>query len=87
MHEPLRYRSGEEILRGDRILFHGNVARIEFVAVDPNDPENAWFVQEYGGGVMILEPSVSGSTFLPAGHLGNDEDLVFVARNILETSQ
>jgi hypothetical protein len=55
----LKYRSGEEIRKGDRVLFHGNPAEVELVAVDPNEAEDAWFVQERGGGVMILDPMVS----------------------------
>lgn len=61
----LRYRSGEEIRNGDRVLFHGNPAEIDLVACDPNDPEGAWHVREFGGGVMILDPLVSGRTFIP----------------------
>jgi len=60
----LKYRSGEEIKNGDHILFHGNPAVIELVACDPNDPEEAWHVREFGGGVLILDPVVSGRTFI-----------------------
>jgi hypothetical protein len=28
---PLTYRSGEEIKKGDRVLFHGEPGEIEFV--------------------------------------------------------
>ena len=40
----LKYRSGEEIRKGDRVLFHGNPAEVELVAVDPNEAEDGWFV-------------------------------------------
>lgn len=53
----LHYRSGEEIKKGDHVLFHGNAAEVELVACDPNDPEAAWYIEEYGGGVMILDPA------------------------------
>jgi hypothetical protein len=76
----LTYQSGEEIRKGDRILFHGNPPEIEFVASDPLDSDQAWYVREYGGGVMILDPVVSGSTFIAAKHIGNYEDLEFVSR-------
>jgi hypothetical protein len=59
----LKYRSGEEIRKGDRVLFHGNRAEVELVAVDPNEAEDAWFVQERGGGVMILDPMASGRIY------------------------
>jgi hypothetical protein len=50
------------------------------VAFDPNEPEHAWHVQEFGGGVMILDPIVSGRTFIATGQLNDYEDLEFVSR-------
>jgi hypothetical protein len=78
----LKYRSGEEIRKGDRVLFHGNAAEIELVALDPNDPdpEIAWHIKESGGGVMILDPAVSGRTFIEKDSLEDYEDLEFVSR-------
>jgi hypothetical protein len=78
----LKYRSGEEIKNGDRVLFHGNAAKIELVACDPNDPDPnvAWHVKEFGGGVLILDPLVSGRTFIPSDSLDEYEDLEFVSR-------
>jgi len=78
----LRYRSGEEVRKGDRVLFCGNPAEGEFAACDPNDPDPAfaWHMQDSGGGVMILDPMVSGRTFIPHDFLDNEEDLEFVAR-------
>jgi hypothetical protein len=74
-----RYQSGEEIRKGDRVLFHGIGAKIELVAFDANDPEQAWYVQEEGGGIMISDP-VSGRTFIPRDQVPNCEDLEFMAR-------
>ena len=76
---PLFYMSGEEIKKGDKVLFHGEPGEIELVA-DPEvtDPETDWYVQEYGGGVMIIEPKYFGRAFLPDPR--NAEDLEFVAR-------
>jgi len=76
----LKYQSGEEIQRGDQVLFHREAAEVEFVAVDSSDPATGWFLQEFGGGVMIADPKVSGHTFIPASHLDEYEDLEFVAR-------
>lgn len=78
----LKYRSGEEIKRGDRVLFHGNAAEVELVSCDPNDPnpEVAWHMKEFGGGVLILDPKVSGRTFIPRDQLDDYEDLEFVSR-------
>jgi len=77
---PLKYRSGEEIKKGDHVLFHGNPAEIELVAFDSTDPEQAWFVEEYGGGVMVSDPMVSGRTFIGRDSIADDEDLEFVSR-------
>jgi hypothetical protein len=53
---------------------HGEPVEIEFVA-DPND----WFVQQYGGGVMIVEPKVFGALFVDAP-VSQCEDLEFLSR-------
>lgn len=76
----MNYRSGEEIRKGDRVLFHGNPAQIELVAFDENDPEQAWYVQEYGGGILVSDPMLSGRTFIRVESLPNYEDLEFVGR-------
>ena len=80
----LKYRTGEEIRRGDRIRFHGKPAEIEAVAsdalCDPDDAATAWHVQEYAGGVMILDSMVSGRTFIRADEIPEYEDLEFVSR-------
>ncbi len=76
----LRCQSGEEIRKGDRVLYHREPAQIEFVASDPNNSELEWFLQEYGGGVMVLE-GVSGRTFIPTDQIGDCDDLEFVARD------
>ena len=75
----LTYMTGEEIRKGDRVLFHGEPGEIELVA-DPaiTNPETNWYVQEYGRGVMILEPKNFGRAFLPEPQTA--EDLEFVAR-------
>jgi len=80
MNAPLTYRSGEDILRGDRVLFHGNPAEIELVAIDSNNPEHAWHVREFEGGVLVRDPKVSGCTFIPRDQLAEYEDLEFVSR-------
>jgi len=62
------------------VLFHGNAAEVELVAFDPNDLEAVWYLQEFGGGVSILDPIVSGRTFIPKDQLDECEDLEFVSR-------
>ena len=75
-----KYRSGEEIKNGDCVLFHRQAAKVEFVASEPGDPKTNWYLQEFGGGVMISELTVSGRTFIPASQIGEYEDLEFVSR-------
>ena len=77
----LKYQSGDEIKSGDHVLFHREEAKVEFVACDPDDSATAWYVQEFGGGVMIDDPKVSGRTFIPASQLGDDDCLEFVSRS------
>ena len=79
----LRYRTGEEIRKGDHVRFHGNPAEVELVSFDPNDPdpEVAWHMKEFGGGVLILDPMVSGRTFIHAESIPECEDLEFVSRS------
>jgi len=76
---PFNYQSGEEKRKGDRVLFHDHPGEIEFVA-DPlvSDVETDWYVQEYGGGVMVVEPTNFGHVFLTETQ--EAEDLIFVAR-------
>jgi hypothetical protein len=76
---PFTYHSGQEIQKGDRILYHDEPGEIEFVA-DPLAPnvETNWYIQEYGGGVMIAEPKIFGHVFVR--DTADDEDLIFVAR-------
>jgi hypothetical protein len=77
----LKYLSGEEILKGDRVILKGNPGEIEFVAADPDEAESAWYFQEFGGGVMVLEPVRYGRLFLEAEELLEGcDDLEFVSR-------
>ena len=75
----LKYLTGEEIRKGDHVLFHREPGRIELVALQLGDPQTDWFIQEYGGGITVLE-RVSGRTFIPADQLGECDDLEFVSR-------
>jgi hypothetical protein len=76
----LKYRSGDEIRKGDRVLFHGNPAEVDFVASGADDSNEAWYFTESGGGIMILDLAVSGRTFIQASSLDKYEDLEFVSR-------
>jgi hypothetical protein len=75
----LKYLSGEEIKKGDRVLFHRGPGQVELVADTLGNLETDWYVKEYGGGVMIID-AVAGRTFIPADQIDEYEDLEFVAR-------
>jgi hypothetical protein len=77
----LKYLSGEEIRKGDRVLFHREPGQIELV-VDKLTCDAAmdWYMQEFGGGVMIREPKHFGRVFIQAESLPTTEDLEFVSR-------
>jgi hypothetical protein len=71
------YSSGEEIQKGDHVLYHGEPGHVEFVA-KPGDTETGWYVERFGGGCMILAPSF-GRVFVSHP----DEDLEFLSRDAL----
>lgn len=75
---PLKYQSGEAILGGDQVLFHGEPGEIEFV-VDglEGDPAKDWYMEQ-GPGVMVIEPKHFGRAFIRDTEAA--EDLVFVSR-------
>ena len=75
-----KYMSGEEIRKGDHVLFHRAPGRIEFIAVAGGEPDFDWYVQEYGGGVMLWDTE-AGNTFIPADEIGDTDDLEFVSRS------
>jgi len=75
----LKYQSGEEIRKGDHVLFHGEPAEIEFVVSDPvTEPSLDWYLENEGPGVMVIEPKVFGRAYIQQTH--KNEDLVFVSR-------
>lgn len=65
-------------MKGDHVLLHRQRGVVEFVADPADDPED-WYVREYGGGVMILEPKVFGRLFI--SDTAKCEDLEFVSRS------
>jgi hypothetical protein len=75
----LFYATGEEIKQGDRIIYDDLPGEIELVA-DPASPtdETEWEISEFGGGVLVAEPTIFGRLFLDIRHL--DARLVFVSR-------
>ena len=75
----LTYLTGEEVQAGDHVLFHLEASQIEFVA-NRDDPETAWYVEQIGGGCIILAPSF-GRAFVRESDREEFEDLEFVSRS------
>lgn len=74
----MKYNSGEEILNGDKVLFHGELGEIEFTVDALNgDTTMDWYMKEHGPGVMVVEPK-AGRTFVSNPEVA--EDLQFLAR-------
>jgi hypothetical protein len=71
---PLSYVSGEPVMKGDRILYHGDPDEVDFIA-DGTDPEADSFVQTLGVGIMIK----NCSTYTHPGSF-DWEDIQFVSR-------
>ena len=75
----LRYQTGEEIHRGDRVTFCGNAGVIELVVgALTGEPEEDWLLETNGAGIMVAEPKVFGRVYLHDPH--EEEDLCFVGR-------
>lgn len=73
----LTYANGEPVKKGDRIRYMGEPGYVEFVA-DATDPDTTWYVEQFGGGCMIVAETF-GSVFIDTGQLAH-ADLEFVAR-------
>lgn len=73
-----KYYSGEEILAGDKVLFHNAEGEIKCVLNAPTgDPALDWYVQECGCGLMVVDP-IAGHTYLTDPE--DSPDLVFIRR-------
>jgi hypothetical protein len=75
----LHYRSGEEILEDDRIIYFGDFGQVEFVASGvTGDPLRDWYVQRNRGGGLMIRTSRFGRVFVSASAI--DFDLLFLSR-------
>lgn len=73
------YELGEEVKKGDRILYHGEPGEVEFVVAEKiGDPAIDWFLERFPeGGVMIVAKGF-GNVFIEEPEV--EEDLEFVSR-------
>ena len=75
----LRYQTGEEIQRGDRVTYGGNAGVIELVVEGlTGEPEEDWLFETNGAGIMVAEPKVFGRVYIPDPD--EHEDLLFIGR-------
>ena len=75
----MKYRSGDDIRKGDKVFFHGEPGEIEFVVDElVGDPTMDWYMREQGPGVMVLEPKLFRRVFVH--NTENAEDLQLVSR-------
>jgi hypothetical protein len=60
----LRYQTGEEIHRGDRVTYGDNPGVIELVVEAlTGEPEEDWLFETNGAGIMVAERKVFGRVF------------------------
>jgi len=69
----LRYKSGQEIRKGDRVRLHGNVAEIEAVFCDAR--------RMWRGAVVVWDLVASARTVIPRTELDDYQGLRFVSRS------
>jgi hypothetical protein len=75
----LRYRTGELILAGDVVEYHGDRGHVEYVVNGPTgDSEMDWNFRTNGTGVMVVEPKHFGRVYITDNE--HDEHLAFLSR-------
>jgi hypothetical protein len=71
-----RYASGDIVQSGDHVRYRGEHGRVEFVAAEQSgDAATDWYIEEYGGGVMMNVESL-GAVFLPGGEIDGGLELI-----------
>lgn len=77
----VKYHSGKEIRKGDRVLYFREPGEIEFI-VDQLSADDAmdWYMREFGGGVVIPVPKRFGQVFVETESLPETEEFEFISR-------
>ena len=61
-------------------MLHGRRGEVEFVVEElTGDAEMDWYIEEFGGGVMVKEPEMFGHCFLHNADDSDWEHLEFVS--------
>lgn len=75
----LRYRTGEAVQFGDRIVFYDEPGTVKCVLTEPTgDAGRDWYLQEYPNGGVMIEARHWGLVFLT--ETCDHEHLDFVGR-------
>ena len=73
------YVSGDEVRRGDQVRYHGEPGEVQFVVSERvGDAAMDWYLDEYGGGGLMIFTENFGRVFLTSNDI--DESLQFVER-------
>lgn len=73
----LRYTSGDEIKEGDRIRYHGELGRVDFIVIHRvGDPARDWYVDQFPGGGLMIDAAGFGSVFLSEAEIDDQLELV-----------
>jgi acyl CoA:acetate/3-ketoacid CoA transferase len=76
------YHSGQEIRIGDRISYHGESGKVDFVVTEKTGrPEMDWYIEQDPEGGVMLTANGFGNVFLTEANI--DEDLDFISRGDL----
>jgi hypothetical protein len=76
---PISYCTGQDIRTGDLITYHGESGHVQFVIADPpRDPSQAWYLDQFPRGGVMIEAERFGSVFIRLEDI--DEQLQFIAR-------
>jgi hypothetical protein len=72
----LYYASGEPVIKGDRVRYGSGEGIVELVA-EPGvaDPEAEYFVDEFGGGCLLITERL-GRVFVDATSIAENVELV-----------
>jgi len=73
------YQSGEVVISGDAITYHGEPGAVVFVIAEPTgDQTRDWYLEQFPQGGVMINAKGFGKVFLSGRDL--DEDLKFISR-------
>jgi hypothetical protein len=77
----LKYRSGEDVVAGDSVSYHGEPGEVQFVVNGvTGDAAIDWYAERYPRGGFMITAKGFGNVFVSVDDI--DEDLALVSRKI-----